>query len=131
MLCKKGGQCRETHCTCTGASWYAHIYPASGSAVKPPVPTLQVNAASIAPITASQFGTNKLMEQLITGYTGKRLTSTGKFTSTAVAGAVSALIGSPSEMIIIHQQVVHMLLLDQHAALHVVLMMNQFRWANG
>jgi len=59
----------------------------------------------MAPITASQFGTNRIMEQAIAKYTGKDLTVVGRFGAAAVAGAVSSLIGTPTELIIIQQQV--------------------------
>lgn len=38
-------------------------------------------------------------------YTGQDITSAGRFASAAAAGSVSALIGSPTELIIIQQQV--------------------------
>lgn len=65
---------------------------------------LVINAASMAPITATQFGTNRLMENVIQSYTGAPVNSLGRFGCAAIAGGVSAFIGSPSELIIIQQQ---------------------------
>lgn len=67
---------------------------------------VQINAASIAPITASQFGTHRILEQaLIKASGGKEPTSLGRFGCAAGAGAVSAMICTPTELIIIQQQV--------------------------
>jgi hypothetical protein len=67
---------------------------------------LQINCGSIAPITASQFGTNRFMERtLMQRAGGKQLSSVDRFGCAAVAGAVSALVASPTELIIIQQQV--------------------------
>jgi hypothetical protein len=67
---------------------------------------LQINCGSIAPITASQFGTNRFMERtLMQRSGGKQLSSVDRFGCAAVAGAVSALVASPTELIIIQQQV--------------------------
>ena len=68
------------------------------------LPFLQLNVMSMAPITASQFGTNRVMQQLLLGKADGELTGGQKFASAAVAGGVSALIASPSELIIIQQQ---------------------------
>eukprot|EP00877_Chromochloris_zofingiensis_P003385 jgi/Chrzof1/13047/Cz07g17260.t1 len=66
---------------------------------------LLINAASIAPITASQFGTHRILEQaLIKASGGKEPTSLGRFGCAAGAGAVSAMICTPTELIIIQQQ---------------------------
>eukprot|EP00879_Flechtneria_rotunda_P002437 GHRR01002634.1.p1 GENE.GHRR01002634.1~~GHRR01002634.1.p1 ORF type:complete len:288 (+),score=56.02 GHRR01002634.1:321-1184(+) len=65
---------------------------------------LLINCGSIAPITASQFGTNRFMERLLTQRTGQELSSLGRFGCAAVAGTVSALVASPTELIIIQQQ---------------------------
>lgn len=65
---------------------------------------LLINAASMAPITATQFGTSRLIENLLTQRTGEAPGTAGRFLAAAAAGTVSAFIGSPSEMIIIHQQ---------------------------
>jgi hypothetical protein len=59
----------------------------------------------MAPITASQFGTNRFMERLLTSNSDQPLSSVQRFGCAAVSGGVSAFIGSPSEMIIIQQQV--------------------------
>lgn len=67
---------------------------------------LQINCGSIAPITASQFGTNRLMEKLLLQRSGKQeLGTMGRFGCAAVAGTVSALIATPTELVIIQQQV--------------------------
>lgn len=67
---------------------------------------LQINCGSIAPITASQFGTNRIMERaLLQQRGGQPLSSVDRFGCAAVAGAVSALVASPTELIIIQQQV--------------------------
>lgn len=67
---------------------------------------LQINMGSIAPITASQFGTNRLMEKLLLQRSGQQeLGTMGRFSCAAVAGTVSALVATPTELIIIQQQV--------------------------
>jgi solute carrier family 25 citrate transporter 1 len=65
----------------------------------------QMNVISIAPITASQFGTNRLMQQYLTGKADGKLTGFQNFASAAVAGAASSVISAPSELMIIQQQV--------------------------
>lgn len=77
-----------------------------------PIPTnpvhiyrgLALNVMSMAPITASQFGTNRVMQQLLLGRPDGELSGGQKFAAAAVAGGVSGLIASPSELIIIQQQ---------------------------
>ena len=64
----------------------------------------QMNVVSMAPITASQFGTNRLFSKHILGKQEADLTGVERFGSAAVAGAASAFIASPSELVIIHQQ---------------------------
>ncbi len=64
-----------------------------------------MNIMSMAPITASQFGTARLVQQLMLGKADGDLTDAQRFISAATAGATSALIASPSELIIIQQQV--------------------------
>ncbi|EFJ42250.1 hypothetical protein VOLCADRAFT_97694 [Volvox carteri f. nagariensis] len=66
---------------------------------------LLMNVVSMAPITASQFGTNRLMQTLVLKKSENDLTGVERFGSAAVAGAVSAFIASPSELIIIQQQI--------------------------
>lgn len=66
---------------------------------------VQINCGSIAPITASQFGTNRFMERLLMQRSGGELGTWGRFGCAAVAGTVSALVASPTELIIIQQQV--------------------------
>ncbi|GLC46139.1 hypothetical protein PLESTB_001194300 [Pleodorina starrii] len=65
---------------------------------------LLMNVVSMAPITASQFGTNRLMQTMVLKKSEADLTGVERFGSAAVAGAVSAFIASPSELIIIQQQ---------------------------
>ncbi|KXZ48758.1 hypothetical protein GPECTOR_25g342 [Gonium pectorale] len=65
---------------------------------------LLMNVVSMAPITASQFGTNRLMQTVVLKKSEGDLTGLERFGSAAVAGAVSAFIASPSELIIIQQQ---------------------------
>lgn len=64
-----------------------------------------MNIISMTPITASQFGTNRLVQGLLKGSGDAELTGAQKFGSAMVAGAASAFIASPSELVIIHQQV--------------------------
>eukprot|EP00879_Flechtneria_rotunda_P025306 GHRR01026884.1.p1 GENE.GHRR01026884.1~~GHRR01026884.1.p1 ORF type:complete len:126 (+),score=32.55 GHRR01026884.1:263-640(+) len=101
---------------------------------------MQINCGSIAPITASQFGTNRFMERLLTQRTGQELSSLGRFGCAAVAGTVSALVASPTELIIIQQQVssqlavLHMLLHAHHCSLSAasrqpcMVSLAAFRW---
>lgn len=65
---------------------------------------LLMNIVSMAPITASQFGTNRLMQTVVLRKSEADLTGAERFGSAAVAGAASAFIASPSELIIIQQQ---------------------------
>ncbi|KAG2444440.1 hypothetical protein HXX76_001193 [Chlamydomonas incerta] len=65
---------------------------------------LLMNIVSMAPITASQFGTNRLMQTVVLKKSEADLTPLERFGSAGVAGAVSAFIASPSELIIIQQQ---------------------------
>lgn len=64
-----------------------------------------MNIVSMAPITASQFGTNRLIQTLVLKKSDSELNNVERFGAAAAAGAVSAFIASPSELIIIHQQV--------------------------
>jgi hypothetical protein len=70
---------------------------------------------SIAPITATQFGTNRIAEQWLRGLRRRPSTSTDnsstaelsgvdRFACAAVAGGVSAAVATPTELIIIQQQ---------------------------
>ncbi|GFR52575.1 hypothetical protein Agub_g15168 [Astrephomene gubernaculifera] len=65
---------------------------------------LLMNVVSMAPITASQFGTNRLMQTKVLNKSEDELTGLERFGCASVAGAVSAFIASPSELIIIQQQ---------------------------
>lgn len=64
-----------------------------------------MNIISMTPITASQFGTNRLVQGLLKGSADTELTGAQQFGCAMVAGAASAFIASPSELVIIHQQV--------------------------
>ena len=64
---------------------------------------LAMNCVSMAPITASQFGTNRIFSQLILGKEEKELTGVERFSSAAVAGAASAFIASPSEWVFVRK----------------------------
>jgi solute carrier family 25 citrate transporter 1 len=83
-----------------GAGTWAHVF---GSTHRAPATRAQINVLSMAPITASQFGTNRLVQQLMLGK-AEGLTGIQTFGSAAISGGVSALIASPSELIIIQQQ---------------------------
>lgn len=61
---------------------------------------LAVNAASIAPITAIQFGTHRLLERAL----GEDVSELGRIGAAAGAGAASALVGCPAELLMIQQQ---------------------------
>ena len=62
-----------------------------------------INAMSMVPITAVQFGANRLGEQVF-GAGSTKLGGGSRLVCAATAGMLSAFIGSPSELIIIHQQ---------------------------
>jgi len=65
---------------------------------------LFINVTSIAPITAIQFLTNGIIENTITNITQKPLETKDKILSAASAGAISSLLSSPAELLIIQQQ---------------------------
>eukprot|EP00798_Chlamydomonas_sp_ICE-L_P025739 gene25739-11399_t len=65
---------------------------------------LALNIMSMAPITASQFGANRILQQALTGPSDVELTGLQRLGCAMGAGAVSAAVASPSELLIIHQQ---------------------------
>jgi hypothetical protein len=71
------------------------------SKLKSPV---QMNIASMAPITATQFGTAKLVQSLVLPE-GEEPGAVLRIGSALIAGAASGLVATPFEMIVIHQQV--------------------------
>eukprot|EP00243_Klebsormidium_subtile_P013754 TRINITY_DN9308_c0_g1_i1.p1 TRINITY_DN9308_c0_g1~~TRINITY_DN9308_c0_g1_i1.p1 ORF type:complete len:288 (-),score=15.19 TRINITY_DN9308_c0_g1_i1:390-1253(-) len=62
-----------------------------------------VNAGSMAPINAIQFGVDKLLSEALLA-SGRKVSDAGKVGVAASAGAVSALVGCPAELIMIQQQ---------------------------
>ncbi len=63
-----------------------------------------MNILSMAPITASQFGTNRAVQQLLLGKPDGELSGAQRFVAAAAAGGASGLVACPSELIIIQQQ---------------------------
>lgn len=61
-----------------------------------------VNALSMAPITAMQVCTNSIFQRILSS--GKDLSIKDKILSAFLAGAISSLVSSPSELIMIKQQ---------------------------
>lgn len=64
---------------------------------------LQVNAGSIAPITAVQFGANRFYETTLKSITGKDSNQAGQIAVALAAGSTSSLISCPAELIMIQQ----------------------------
>lgn len=64
---------------------------------------MQVNAGSIAPITAVQFGANRFYEVTLKGITGKDTSQAGQVAIAVAAGSTSSLISTPAELIMIQQ----------------------------
>ena len=64
---------------------------------------LQVNAGSIAPITAVQFGANRFYEVTLKSITGKDSNQAGQVAVAVAAGSTSSLISTPAELIMIQQ----------------------------
>eukprot|EP00955_Chlamydomonas_euryale_P073552 361775-Chlamydomonas_euryale.AAC.17 len=62
-----------------------------------------MNVASMAPITATQFGTARFMQTLLAGSGDAKMGVV--IASSAMGGAASALVATPFEMVVIHQQV--------------------------
>ena len=82
-----------------------------GAAGRPPSPRparpcpLQINAGAMLPITATQFGVNRLLEQTLRRATGGGELSSGSSLVVAMgAGASSALLSGPAELVMIQQQ---------------------------
>lgn len=63
-----------------------------------------INAASIAPITAVQFGANALLLRALSNPDGSPSSSAVKIGAAAMAGAASALVSVPAELVMIRQQ---------------------------
>mmetsp|Transcript_51359 Transcript_51359/g.164194 ORF Transcript_51359/g.164194 Transcript_51359/m.164194 type:complete len:302 (+) Transcript_51359:145-1050(+) len=63
-----------------------------------------INAGAFGPITAVQFGVNRVVEQLIMEPGQVQTTSSQKMTCALTAGFFSSVITSPAEMIMIQQQ---------------------------
>lgn len=64
----------------------------------------QVNAGSIAPITAIQFGAHRALELAIQASTGADLSPGVQLAAATGAGAFSSTVGCPAELIMIQQQ---------------------------
>ena len=64
---------------------------------------LQVNAGSIAPITAVQFGANRFYELTLRKLTGKDPNQASQVALAVAAGSTSSLISTPAELIMIQQ----------------------------
>lgn len=65
--------------------------------------SMQVNAGSIAPITAVQFGANRFYELTLKSITGKDSSQAGQIAVALAAGSTSSLISTPAELIMIQQ----------------------------
>lgn len=65
---------------------------------------LLINATSVAPITATQFGANRFYEGSLKNFTGRELGQAERIGVAMAAGCTSALISCPSELIMIQQQ---------------------------
>ncbi|GMH33328.1 hypothetical protein BSKO_01162 [Bryopsis sp. KO-2023] len=65
---------------------------------------LGINILSMAPITATQFGANRMCEQLTRNITGRDVDPSGRVFCAAAAGAISGFVGSPAELLVIQQQ---------------------------
>lgn len=65
--------------------------------------SMQVNAGSIAPITAVQFGANKFYEVTLKSITGKDSGQAGQVAVAIAAGSTSSLISTPAELLMIQQ----------------------------
>ena len=63
----------------------------------------QVNAGSIAPITAVQFGANRFYEVTLKKLTGRDSSQAGQIAVAVAAGSTSSLISCPAELIMIQQ----------------------------
>ena len=65
---------------------------------------LKVNAGSIAPITAVQFGANHLFEHLLFGTCSGEMSSAQRIGVATAAGMASAFVSTPAELLMIQQQ---------------------------
>lgn len=65
---------------------------------------LGINAGSMAPITAVQFGSARLYEDALSTFKGGKLAQGERIGVAAFAGATSSLISSPAELLMIQQQ---------------------------
>lgn len=78
---------------------------------------LGVNVTSMAPITATQFGTLSVSQKLSTSLGVTESSATSKLVCAATAGAVSALVASPAELLVVQQQKSGLSLSNQALAL--------------
>ncbi len=63
-----------------------------------------MNICSMFPITATQFGSNRFLEQAYERFLGEKPGVGGTVVVAMGAGATSGFLGCPSEFIVIHQQ---------------------------
>lgn len=64
-----------------------------------------MNILSVAPITAAQFGTNFFYKSLLGQLTGRdTMSSQERIATSFAAGATSAAIANPTELVVIRQQ---------------------------
>jgi hypothetical protein len=103
--CCRRRRARPAHGSAPGARRAAAALATPSPSRPAPLPPLQINAGSMMPITATQFGTNRVVEQFLSSRTvDGQLSSLAKFSCAAVAGGVSAFVATPTELIIIQQQ---------------------------
>lgn len=67
-----------------------------------------IQAGTVAPITALQFMANGLLQSLVRGGESRELTDSESIATAAGAGAISALVYSPVDLITIQQQKLHL-----------------------
>ena len=65
---------------------------------------VQVNAGSIAPITAVQFGAHRVFDGLLLGNATHELSSPSRVGIAMAAGLASAFVSTPAELVMIQQQ---------------------------
>ena len=66
---------------------------------------MQMNILSVAPITAAQFGTNFFYKSLHRQLTGSEtMSSRDRVATSFAAGATSAALANPTELVVIRQQ---------------------------
>jgi hypothetical protein len=69
------------------------------------LPPRQVNVGSMLPITATQFGVNRMLEQAyLRTFDGQQPNVMGKIAMAMGAGGASAFFGCPTEFVVIQQQ---------------------------